>query len=146
MKRPTSILVHATTFALGATGVVWGWMRYVYDAGPEPDDPVLMLEWTGAHAAEPLVRMLHLIAAPLAVFAVGFIWASHVAPRLLRPWARRMTGLSLAALLAPMVLSGVLLQTASSPEQRTLWVWVHGISSAVWVLAYVVHQLRPRTR
>ena len=146
MKRSTSILVHASTLAIGVTGLVWGWMRYVYDPGPEPDDPELLFDWTGAHAAEPLVRTLHLIAAPVAVFAVAYIWASHVAPRLLRPWARRATGLTIAALFGPMVLSGVLLQTASTPEQRDLWVWVHGLSSTAWVLGYVVHQLRPRTR
>mgnify|MGYP001826241576 CR=1 FL=1 len=146
MKGRAALLVHGSTLAIGATGVVWAWMRYLYDAGPEPDDPEFLLEWTGSHAAEPVVRTLHLVAAPVAIFAIGLLWATHIAPRLFRPWARRVTGASLVALFGPMVLSGVLLQTAATPEQRTLWAWVHGLSSTVWLFGYLVHQLRPKAR
>lgn len=144
MKTSHARFLHASTLAIGGTGLVWAWMRFLYDAGPEPEDLELLLEWTGSHPAEPLVRTLHLVAAPLSVFAVGLIWAGHVAPRLLKPWARRMTGLTLALLMGPMVLSGVLLQTAASPESRDIWLWVHLASSGVWLLGYLVHQLRPR--
>ena len=43
--------------------------------------------------------------------------------------------------MAPMVVSGVALQTATSPESRELWIWTHGISSTLWVLAYLAHQV-----
>jgi len=131
---------------VSATGVVWGWMRYVYDPGPEPQDPELLMTWTDVHPWEPLTRTLHIVTAPLLVFAVGLIWRSHVAPRLFRPFERSATGLALALLFAPMVLSGVLLQTAATPEARTFWVWFHGISSSVWALCYLVHQVRLRRR
>ena len=45
-----------------------------------------------------------------------------------------------------MVISGVLLQTASTVEQRSVWVWVHGVSSGVWAVGYLAHQLRPGRR
>ena len=141
MKRGVARFVHASAFAIGVTGLAWAWMAYLWDPGPEPEDPEQMLEWTGLHPSLPLVRDLHLLAAPLAVFAVGLIWTSHVAPRLRKPWARRRTGLALAILFAPMVVSGVLLQTATSEEARTLWVWVHAISATIWIVAYLVHQL-----
>ena len=121
-------------------------MRYFYDPGPEPADPELLMTWTDVHPGEPLTRTLHLLTAPLLVFAVGLIWRSHVAPRLFRPFERRATGLALAILFAPMVLSGVLLQTSATPEARTFWVWFHGISSSVWAVCYLVHQIRLRRR
>ncbi len=131
--------MHASTLAIGLTGALWAWMRYVWDAGPEPLDPELLMEWTGVHPGEPWTRTLHLLAAPFAVFAVGVIWQSHVAPRALKPWARRRTGLLLVLLFGPMVLSGVLLQTAASEESRTLWVWVHGLTGGLWFFGYGAH-------
>lgn len=146
MGPATRRFLHLATAGVAATGLLWAWMAYVWSAGPEPEDPERLLEWTGIHPRLPLVRTLHLFAAPFAVFAVGLIWVNHVAPRLLRPWARRRTGLILAGLMGPMVLSGIALQTASSPEARDVWVWVHGLSSGVWILGYLAHQRGRRAR
>lgn len=141
MKPGARWLLNLSMLAAGGTGLVWAYCAYLWEPGPEPDDPELLLEWTGQHPWVPLVRTAHLFAVPALVFAVGLIWASHVAPRLTRAWARRRTGLLLAALMTPMVVSGVALQTAVSPESRNLWVWTHGISSALWVVAYLAHQV-----
>ncbi len=132
--------VHVSALAIGATGALWAWMAYIWDPGAEPLDPEQLLGWSDRHPAVPLVRTLHLVVAPVAVFAVGLIWTSHVAPRLRRHRARRATGLALALLFAPMVVSGVLLQTAASSEARDLWAWVHGLSAGVWAGAYLGHQ------
>lgn len=145
LKKGTKRLLHASTLAIGLTGVAWAWMRYIWDAGPEPMDPELLMEWSGVHPREPLTRTLHLLAAPIAVFAVGVIWQGHVAPRVMNPWARRRTGLVLVLLFAPMVLSGVLLQTATTAESRNLWVWVHGITGGLWFFGYGAHLMARRT-
>lgn len=144
MKRSTARLVHLSTLGIVLTGAAWAWMAYLWTPGAEPDDLELLLEWTGVHEWLPATRTLHLFAAPVAVFAVGAIWFTHVAPRLFKPWKRRLTGTVLALLMGPMVLSGIALQTAASPEARELWVWVHGVSSAVWTAAYLGHLLMPR--
>lgn len=146
MTRSCARLLHIASLLVIGSGAIWAYLRYVHDLGPEPEDPVLAMEWSGVHPWEPTLRDLHLIAAPLLVFAVGLIWSGHVAPRLFRPWARRATGLGLALLFAPMVLSGVLLQVAESEGSRLTWAWVHGISSLVWAVAYLGHQLRSRRR
>ncbi|QDV08323.1 hypothetical protein Poly30_38610 [Planctomycetes bacterium Poly30] len=139
MKPGVRRFLHLATLAIGGTGLLWAWQRHLWDAGPEPLDPELLLEWTGVHPWEPITRTLHLLAAPASIFAVGIIWQAHVAPRLWKPWARRRTGLTLALLFAPMVFSGVLLQTATSPDLRTLWLWVHLVTGFVWFFGYGVH-------
>ncbi len=146
MSRLSARLLHIASFLVIGSGAIWAYLRYVHDLGPEPEDPVLAMEWSGIHPWEPSLRDLHLLAAPLLVFAVGLIWSGHVAPRLFRPWARRATGLGLALLFGPMVITGILLQVAESEASRTLWAWAHGISSLVWAAAYLAHQLRPKRR
>jgi hypothetical protein len=146
VSRSCARLLHIASFLVIGSGAIWAYLRYVHDLGPEPEDPVLAMEWSGVHPWEPSLRNLHLLAAPLLVFAVGLIWSGHVAPRLFRPWARRATGLSLALLFGPMVITGVLLQVAESEASRTLWAWAHGISSLVWAAAYLAHQLGSRRR
>ena len=140
MKRGPKRFLHASTLLIGLTGLIWAWMRYVWSAGPEPEDPELMMTWTGIHPKEPLMRTLHLLAAPLSVFAVGIVWQGHVAPRLgKRRYARRYTGHLLAGLFFPMVISGVLLQTASSEEMRNAMVYTHAISGSAWFFFYGAH-------
>lgn len=146
MSRFSARLLHIASLLVIGSGAIWAYLRYVHDLGPEPEDPVLAMEWGGIHPWEPGLRDLHLLTAPLLVFAVGLIWSGHVSPRLFRPWARRATGLGLALLFAPMVVTGVLLQVAESEASRTLWAWAHGLSSLVWAGAYLFHQLRPKRR
>lgn len=141
MKSSARWLLHLSMLVAGGTGLLWAYCAYLWDPGPEPEDLELLMEWTGQHPWVPMLRTVHLFSVPLLVFAVGLIWSSHVAPRLTRAWARRRTGLALTALMAPMVISGVALQTSASPEARTVWVWVHGVSSGLWVLAYLGHQV-----
>ncbi|QDV08320.1 hypothetical protein Poly30_38570 [Planctomycetes bacterium Poly30] len=43
-----------------------------------------------------------------------------------------------------MVFSGVLLQTATSPDLRNLWLWVHLVTGFVWFFGYGVHIALPR--
>ena len=45
-----------------------------------------------------------------------------------------------------MVLSGYFLQTAVDETWRQVWLVVHLAGSALWLLAYAGHQLRPRVR
>jgi len=134
MSRIEAWLVHVATILVGGTGVMYAWLRYglrVVDPGP-----------ISGSLGEPIAQHLHILAAPLMIFAVGLIWRRHAWSR----WRRRVldrrsSGLSLIAMLAPMVISGYLLETATVPLWHRIWVWVHLSTSALWLAAYLVHQL-----
>ena len=52
-------------------------------------------------------------------------------------------GIALALLLPPMALSGYALQTRFGESWRTGWIWIHGLSGSLWLLAYGIHQVEP---
>jgi hypothetical protein len=99
-------------------------------------------EWAVVnHPWQPHVQHLHVLVAPLLVFAAGLIWSAHVVGKLKNGRTNRVPGLVLTVLVLPMAASGYLLQVAVDPNWRTKWIWVHVVSSVLWVLAFVVHQM-----
>ena len=124
---------HVATLVVGVTGLVYGWMRYF----AEPEDPFAVVN----HPAQPFFLHAHIVAAPLVVFAVGLIWRDHVWKRIRSGFRlRRKSGLSLAAVVFPMIASGYLLQVAETERWRNIWIGLHVATSIVWVLVYVWHQ------
>jgi hypothetical protein len=139
VTRAEAWLQHVSNLLVGGTGLVYAWMRYAL----EPEDPFAVVN----HPLERDVQHLHVLTAPLLVFAVALVWQRHVWARVRSGFApRRPTGLALAASFAPMAASGYLLQTAESEAWRTTWLWVHLATSALWLLAMGVHLLSPRPR
>ena len=136
MSRGEAWFLHLSTLLVGGTGLVYAWMVYLV----HPSDPYAVVN----HPWQPQVQHLHILAAPLLVFAAGLIWRRHV-------WAgwkkggrdRLKSGVSLGLTLAPMVISGYLLQTAVEESWRRAWVVVHLVASGLWLAVYLVHQLWP---
>jgi len=132
MPRWEAWSVHLSTLLVGGTGVVYAWMRYLLPA----TDPYSAV----AHPLQPQVQHLHVLAAPLLVFATGLIWRNHVwshwrngVPR------RRRSGLALLLSVAPMVVSGYLLQIAVGDAWRQAWVVVHLTASVLFLAGYAGH-------
>jgi hypothetical protein len=126
------LLLHLANLAVAGTGLVYAWMRYLV----EPAD-----EWAVVnHPWQPHVQHLHVLAAPLLVFALGLIWTAHVIGKLKNGRNNRVVGIGLTTLFLPMAASGYLLQVAVDPGWRQTWTWVHVASSLLWVMAFVVHQ------
>jgi hypothetical protein len=137
MTRLEAWCTHVATILVGGTGLVYAWMRYL----AMPADPDALI----AHPWQPAVQHLHVLTAPLLVFAVGLLWRRHIWFGLRwRPRERLCSGLVLAAALLPMVASGYLLQTAVEPGWRQGWVVVHCAASGLWILGYAIHQISPR--
>jgi hypothetical protein len=136
MTRWEAQVQYAANLLVGGTGIVYAVMRY----GMEPVD-----EWAVIHHPwQPHVQHLHLLTAPLLVFACGLIWRRHVADNLERGerrGRRSVPGLLLA--LVPMTLSGYLIQTTAAESWRQAWVGVHLVASAAWILALLGHVVGP---
>ncbi|MEM7311125.1 MAG: hypothetical protein AAF682_30925 [Planctomycetota bacterium] len=137
MTRAEAWLQHVANALVGGTGLVYGWMRYF----AEPADEFAIVN----HPWQPDLQHLHILSAPLLVFASGLIWRDHVWKRVkagFRP--RRKLGLALFGLLLPMVVSGYLVQTASDETWQRIWIWTHGLTSVGWLVAYLAHQVSPK--
>lgn len=135
MNRTERWLLDISNLLVGGTGIAYAVMRYLMES---PD------EWSVVnHPWQPHLQHLHVVAAPLLVFACGLIWSRHVLPKLSASDPRgRTTGLALVVQLIPMVLSGYLIQVSVSEGWRTTWVWVHVVTSIVWILMTFAHRLR----
>ena len=134
MSRGQAIFLHLANLAVSGTGLVYSWMRYLL----EPAD-----EWAVVnHPWQPLVQHLHVLAAPLLVFAVGLIWSGHAIAKLRNGRRGRASGLGLLSLFLPMAASGYLLQVAVDPGWRRTWIWLHVVSSLLWVAAFAIHKVR----
>ncbi|MFP3941434.1 MAG: hypothetical protein ACLF0P_14135 [Thermoanaerobaculia bacterium] len=134
MKRWEAWSVHASTLLVGGTGLVYAVMRYFL----RPSDPYAVVN----HPLQPTFQHLHVLTAPLLVFAAGLIWREHVWKHF-RNGVRsgRPSGLWLLATIAPMVVSGYLIQTTVTDGWRTAWIAVHLATSALWLSAYSGHAL-----
>jgi hypothetical protein len=137
VSRWEAWFVHLANLLVGITGIAYAITRYLLT----PDDP-----FAAAHPWQSPAQHLHIVTAPLLVFAVGLIFRGHAWMGLqLDVVARRRSGISLLALSSPMIASGYLLQVAVEPGWRTAWVWIHGVTAALWLVATIVHQLVPKS-
>jgi hypothetical protein len=137
VTRRTAWFLHLSTLLVGVSGLVFAWMLYVL----EPTDPYALV----SHARQPDVQHLHVLTAPLLVFGCGILWTGHIWARIRSGHqGRRRTGIALTALLAPMILSGYLLQVSVDESMRELWIVTHVATSCLWLLVYAVHQFSPR--
>jgi hypothetical protein len=124
------------TFVLTATGIAYVWLRS-RSSGFDDEGAAL----AGAQAAS---LHGHILAAPLLVFVVGWIFATHALARLSERATRRPSGVALLVLFAILVSSGTLLQVASAEAARAALAWIHGLSGAAWVLLCIGHALGAR--
>ncbi len=134
MTSAERMFLHVANTLVGGSGLVYAVMRYLMT----PAD-----EWSVVnHPWQPHVQHLHVLAAPLLVFAAGLIWNRHVSLKYRNGGQGRSTGIGLVVSLVPMAASGYLIQVAVDPDWRAVWIVVHVASSLVWLGVLSVHQLR----
>ncbi len=127
--------LHLGAFLTGLSGLIYGWMRYfgkvLGEFGVEP------------HPLQGLVQHLHVLAAPLLLFALGMMVRGHLYTKLKAGTQEgRPTGISLGILILPMVAAGYLVQVVTSPTWRLAFAWVHGVASLLFLIGYLGHGLR----
>lgn len=129
--------VWLSSLATAVTGFVYAWMKYLL-APANPWDAV-------NHPLQPLVLKLHIVAAPLCVFAIGLITMRHIW-RHLRSGMRhgRRTGVTTAWFAAPMILSGYLIQAVTAERWLVALAWSHIAFGTVYAVGLALHQVMIR--
>lgn len=134
MSRFEAWILHVASVLVGGTGLVYAWMVYLARAA-DPDAVV-------NHPLQPTLQHLHILVTPFLVFAAGLVWHRHAWQQYRRGnGRRRRSGVSLIMTLVPMVTSGYLIQTAVEGDWRRIWVAIHLVTSGLWLLGYLVHQV-----
>jgi hypothetical protein len=88
---------------------------------------------------------VHVLTAPLLIFALGLIFSGHALKRLQGgEEPGRASGAGLLALAAPLVLTGPLIQVLTGDAARQWTGWIHAALGVVYVLAYGAHLLKKR--
>jgi hypothetical protein len=128
------LLLNVTSLLLTVTGVVYAWMKYFMQS----DDPFAVAN----HPWQPYMLDAHVVVAPVALFVIGAVWAAHVKPKHdSGTKSRRKSGLVALWTIAPMVLSGYLMQVLTNESLVKSMRVLHWVSSAVFVLGLLGHQL-----
>lgn len=137
MTRAQRVCLHASVALLTATGALYAWMKYFM----RPADEFAVVN----HPLQPHMLSAHVVIAPIGVFAFGWIFANHIWPSFVNRRPNRASGIAAMSLIAPMVLSGYLLQIATADSTRRAMAIAHWLTSAIFLLAYAAHLL-PRRR
>ncbi len=133
MSAAEKLLLHLSTFAAAATGLLYLWMKYFLRS----DDPFSVVH----HPWQPHVLALHVLVAPLLIFALGLIMREHVLDRFrdARPHRSRLSGVGAIGVALPMIASGYLMQVLTDPGPRRILALVHATSGAAFALLYAAH-------
>jgi hypothetical protein len=134
MSRLEIGLLSISSLMVGGTGL----LLYVMKNWMEPVDPFAAVN----HPWQPVVLKLHLLTAPLLIFAVGMVSSGHVA-RKMRGGTRtgRFTGMSLVLLFLPLTVSGVLIQVLIRESWLAAAVWTHLLAGILFLMVFAGHRV-----
>jgi hypothetical protein len=130
-ERWTVWISSVTTFV---TGVVYLWLKYVVVS----DDPFAVVNspWQA-----PVLK-LHIVAAPTLVFAFGLVAVRHVWRHVRSHVAAgRLSGLTGAGALIPMVATGYLIQAVTDEGWLRAMAWSHITLGLLFGAALLAHQV-----
>lgn len=134
MKRWEKWSFHILVLLITGTGVAYFCFRYLM----EKNDPFQVIN----HPLEPLALSLHILAAPLLIFLLGWTYRSHVRGKLQNgERTSRRSGLLALILFPLMVASGYALQILSHPLLLQAMFVLHLATSALFAVNYLVHQV-----
>jgi hypothetical protein len=129
--------VWVSSVLVTATGIVYIWMKYLL---PVPDGFSII-----RHPLQPLVLKLHIITAPLLLFAIGAVAIRHIWRHLVsRTRQGRFSGWSAALTTVPMVFTGYLLQIFSSERWLRGLAIAHIVTGLIYGGGLLLHQVMVR--
>ena len=126
MTRFQRWFLYCSTIATAVSGTTYFAMKRFL----EPSDPWAVIN----HPLEPWALKAHILSAPLMLFAVGLITTQHIWRSLKSSLPTgRLSGRIAAYVFGPLVLSGYLIQSVTSPLTLEVLAWAHlvlGIAAA----------------
>jgi hypothetical protein len=132
VSRLQRFWLHLAVALTAITGIVFAVMKYLMKSS----DEFAVVN----HPLQPHMLAAHVVVAPILVFLLGWTFSNHMLPRLrFGDGTNKRTGIASLSLIAPMTLSAYLLQISTNETLRAVMAWTHGISSVVFVLAYLIH-------
>jgi len=126
-------LLNVSTGLVALSGGVYFYMKYLMTG----DDPYSVVH----HPLQPHALSLHVLLAPVLVFALGLITREHIIGYLLetRQSRGRATGIVSVSLAAPMIVSGYLMQVLTDPGPRRVLSVIHVAGGSLYVLLFLGH-------
>ena len=131
MSRGQVRYLHASVIAITVTGAAFAFMKY----GMQSVDPFAVIN----HPWQPGMLSAHVIVAPFALFAFGWIFGDHIWPSFTGRGPNRSTGIASMLLIAPMTLTGYLLQVITDERARHWMAVAHWVTSALFAISYLAH-------
>lgn len=125
--------VIGSSFLTVVTGVGYFVTKYLLAT----EDPFSVV----AHPWQPWFLKAHIVVSPLLIFALGLVALRHVWVHIrngTRPGRR--TGLTLAFAVAPMILTGYLIQVFTAQGWVTAMAISHIVFGALYAVAFTAHQ------
>jgi hypothetical protein len=139
VTRAERWLLWGSSAAVAASGLGFAWTKYLL----KTDDPFAVVN----HPWQPFFLKMHVLTAPFLVFAVGFVFSRHVVRQWQAPQTGgRRSGLGIVTVLAPMILSGYLIQTVTGEGLLGFLVAVHLATGIVYVVMVPFHRVRGLSR
>lgn len=137
MNRFEKRLLWGSSGAVILTGFVYLWMKYALTPA-QPWDVV-------NHPLQPLVLKLHILVAPVMVFAIGMITTRHIWRHFRENVARgRRSGITAALVVVPMVVTGYLIQAVTHAGWLKAIAYAHIGFSVVFSLGLALHYVATR--
>jgi hypothetical protein len=125
--------VWSTSIATLVTGTVYLWMKYLMAT----EDPLAVVN----HPWQPYLLKLHILVAPLLVFAIGVVALRHVWRHLKgKTRAGRRSGLITVVVLGPMIMSGYLIQAITHEGWLEAMAISHIVTGLIFGMGLLVHQ------
>ena len=135
MTRNDRFWIYTSTLLAGGSGLIYFWMRYLLT----PVDEFAIIN----HPLQPQVQHLHVLTAPLLLFALGLIWKTHIRKNRRSPGKpRKKSGATLYYSVVPMVASGYAIQVSASEQLRNVAAWIHSATSLLFVAVFCWHAYR----
>jgi uncharacterized membrane protein YidH (DUF202 family) len=132
VSRLQLLWLHLAVGLTAITGIVFAVMKYFMTSNDEFS--------VVNHPLQPHMLAAHVVIAPALLFLLGWTFSNHILPKYrFGNGKKRRTGITSTALIIPMALSAYLLQVSTNETLRVGLAWAHWISSAAFLLAYLIH-------